>query len=139
MGWYHALAAETAHLPSRVWHLCPQKDYDETAAIYYPTAYDSDKFTRASHEPGRLVETANCFYKESTETDWICIEIDVVGLKANDVETKMEPSESDPSLKCPQIFGGIPKECVRKIYPVRRETDGTFVSIDGLTDVCQRK
>jgi uncharacterized protein (DUF952 family) len=139
MGWFHAIAAEAAHLPSVVWHLCPKTDYSEKAACYYPKAYDTDKFTHATHEPSRLMETANCFYKNSTDKDWVCLEIDVVGLKVNGIETKMEESESDPKLQCPHIFGGIPRECVRKVYIVQRGDDGTFLSVKGLTDMCSSK
>ena len=139
MGWFHALAAESAHLPSVVWHLCPSSDYNDKAAIYYPKAYDKDKFTHATHEPSRLMETANCFYKTSTEKEWICLEIDVVGLKVNSIETVMESSKDDESLKCPHIFGGIPRECVRKLYSVQRGEDGTFLFVKGLTDMCTNK
>jgi uncharacterized protein (DUF952 family) len=135
MGWFHAVAAESAHLPSVVYHLCPKADYEPNASIYYPKAYDTDKFTRATHEPSRLLETANCFYKDSPAGEWLCLEIDVVGLKINDVETKMVPSETDPTLKCPHLYGGIPRECVRKIYPVQRDGSGSFERVVGLTDV----
>ena len=139
MGWFHAIAAESAHLPSVVWHLCPKTDYDEKASIYYPKAYDKDKFTRATHEPSRLMETANCFYKESIEQEWVCLELDIVGLKVNGIETIMETSATDKTLKCPHIFGGIPRECVRKVYAVQRANDGTFLFVKGLTDACTVK
>ncbi|GKY96018.1 hypothetical protein MPSEU_000562300 [Mayamaea pseudoterrestris] len=82
------------------------------------------------------MELANCFYKSSTELEWVCIEIDVVGLKVNSIETKMVESEKDPKLQCPHIFGGIPRECVRKVYNVQRAEDGTFLVVEGLTDSC---
>jgi len=89
--------------------------------------------------PEKLVETANCFYKDDTEMEWICLQINTTGLAFNSIEVKMEESTIDPTLKCPHIFGGIPKECVSKVYPVQRGEDGAFLFIKGLTDVCCTK
>lgn len=135
MGWYHALAAD-GDTPTTVYHLCPKSDYNEKTSVYYPKAYDTDKFTRAMHIPQRLMETANCFYKESDEKEWVCLEINTIGLRVDGIEIVMEQSSTDPDLKCPHIFGGIPSHTIKKVYKVVREADGTFVFIQGLTDTC---
>jgi hypothetical protein len=121
--------------------LCPRADYC-SQETYYPRSYDTLKYTPATHAPERLVETANCFYSDtSKEEDWICLEIDVVGLKVNGIEMTMVDHPSSEKLKCPHIFGGVPRECIRNVYEVKRNaSDGTFESIPGLTDAtCVRK
>lgn len=136
MGWFHALLAEQGETPKIVWHMCPKSDWDDKKSVYYPKAYDEEKFTRAQHEPQRLVETANCFYSKSDEKEWICLEINTTGLAVFGIEIKMELSETDPELKCPHIFGGLPRETVVKVYPILRGENGEFLFVQGLTDVC---
>lgn len=133
MGWYHAMAAEQGDKPRIVYHLCPKNDWDKNKTIYYPKAYDNDKFTHSMHEPSRLVETANCFYR-TDESEWICLEIDTMGLKVNGIEIEMVKSETNPELVCPHIFGGVPTEAVKNVYPVERQREtGEFLSVRGLT------
>jgi hypothetical protein len=98
MGWFHALAAEQSDGPKAVYHMCPKSDYDDKKSIYFPKAYDIDKFTRAQHEPSRLVETANCFYRDSKDKDWICLEIDTLGLACVGVEWMLVASDTDPEV-----------------------------------------
>jgi uncharacterized protein (DUF952 family) len=138
MGWYHSMVVDD-DVPSIVFHICPKSHFNERCAIYYPKTYDEDKFTRASHMPDRLIETANCFYKDDKEMEWVCLQINVSGLTFHSIEIKMVPSDIDKTLKCPHIYGGLPRECINKVYPVERTEDGTFVFVKGLTDMCCAK
>jgi len=83
-----------------------------------------------------LTEIANCFYQTSSpaQEHWVCLEIDTTGLKVFGIEVKLEEAANDPELKCAHIFGGLPKETIRKVYDVKRNTDGEFISVKGLTD-----
>lgn len=136
MGWFHALAAESSDKPSKVFHCCPKSHWNDKGSVYYPKAYDDDKFTHSMHEPHRLMDTMNCFYKGSEEKEWICLEIDRLGLEVAGIEMEMVPAPNDPELKCPHIFGGIPREAVTKVFPVIRGDDGEFLFVQGLTDTC---
>jgi len=134
MGWFHALAAE-GDIPNVVYHLCPQDHWDENGAVYYPKHYDVDKFTRATFDPSKLTEIGTCFYGDAPITEeWICLQINTTGLKFNGIEVTMEESAENPELKCARVYGGFPRETVTKVYNVQRASDGTFVSIRGLTD-----
>jgi uncharacterized protein (DUF952 family) len=134
MGWYHALAEEHGDKPRTVYHLCRKGDWDGNKSMYYPRTYDDDKFTRSMHEAPRIVEAMNCMYKDDG-SEWICLQVDTMGLKVHGVEIEMVKSDLDPALQCPHIFGGLPREAVTKVYPVNRGTDGEFLSVVGLTDV----
>ena len=35
---------------------------------------------------------------------------------------------------CPHLMGGIPAAVVDTVYPMHRSPDGTFLSIEGVTD-----
>ena len=109
---------------------------------YAPPSYETEKIVRTTHEVGRLVETANCFYQEKSPPteEWVCLEIDTMGLRMNSIEMKMIPSDMDPTLKCPHVYGRIPIEAIWNVYPIQRDaTTGEFLFIAGLTDVCHKK
>lgn len=87
----------------------------------------------------RLVETANCFYQKSSPATepWVCLEIDTMGLKMNGIDIKMVPSTTVSDLKCPHVYGEIPEEVVRHVYPIQRDAaTGEFLFVTGLTDTC---
>mgnify|MGYP000093378842 CR=1 FL=1 len=138
MGWYQAIQ-NSDDVPRIVWHICPKSHWNDKCMEYVPKAYDEDKFTRASHMPEKLMETANCFYKDDKEMDWVCLQIDTSGLSFHGIEVTMEASITDPELKCPKIFGGIPRGAINKVYDVQRAEDGSFVFVKGLTDQCTTK
>jgi uncharacterized protein (DUF952 family) len=138
MGWYHSIEAGD-DVPRIVWHICPKSHWNDNCAEYTPKTYDEDKFTRASHMPDRLMETANCFYKDDKEMDWVCLQIDTSGLSFHGIEIKMVDSTIDSTLKCPHIFGSLPRGVINNVFPVQRTEDGTFVLIKGLTDHCTKK
>jgi len=114
---------------------------------YYPPTFEKDgMFTHATAVPQRLIETANHFYMD-VEGDWICLElsrnalyrigIDTVFVEAKPVgETNV--SNTWEYWVCPHIYGGLPttiKGIVTNILPMKRDSDGTFLSIEGLTDL----
>jgi Protein of unknown function (DUF952) len=139
MGWFHQLAADMGSLPPTIYHMCPAKAFAAAKLTYFPPTYDDDKFTRAIHDPSRLIETANCFYQKSSRADeeWVCLQIDTMSLRVDGIEVTMEASEVNPDQQCPRIFGGIPKESVKKTYKIERNTEtGEFVTVCGLTDSC---
>jgi uncharacterized protein (DUF952 family) len=141
MGWYHALAAAHGDKPRTVYHLCPKGDWDDRKPMYFPRTYDVDKFTRSMHDASRIIESMNCLYHTSKSPDsaslgqeWICLQVDTMGLKVHGIEIEMVPSQLDPTLQCPHVFGGLPREAVTKVYKVDRGSDGVFLSVRGLTD-----
>lgn len=140
MGWYQEFIAD-GDTPSKVFHLCPKKDWENRPRKYQyaPPSFAEEKLVRTTHEIGRLVETANCFYHKTSPPaeEWVCLEIDTMGLRMNSITLTMVPSDMDPTLKCPHIYGEIPEECIRNVYPVQRKEDGEFLFVTGLTDSCQ--
>ena len=140
MGWYQEFITD-GDTPAKVFHLCPKDDWEKRPQRYQyaPPSFAQEKIVRTMHDIGRLTETANCFYKEKSPAgvEWVCLEIDTMGLRMNGIELKMIPSDMDPTLKCPHIYGEIPEEVVRNVYPVQRNTTtGEFLFITGLTDSC---
>jgi len=147
MGWYHALVAEQGDMPKTVYHLCPKYDYYEEDGktpkrdkntkmrVYFPKSYDDEKFVRTTHDAAQLTNIANCFYQKSSQPSeqWVCLEIDTMGLKVNGIEVKVDANSANPELKCTHIFGGLPEESVRRVHDIRRDaTTGGFVEVVGL-------
>lgn len=82
---------------------------------------------------------SKCFYKEKSPSnvEWVCLEIDTTGLKVFGIEITLEESPDNAHLKCAHVFGGLPRECVKKVYDVQRsDKDGEFLFVKGLTDAC---
>jgi len=134
----------------QLYHMCEKTVWHKATAdseAYFPPTFEKDGyFTHATAVPMRLVETANHFYTASTD-EWICIELSNAALKRIGIVTRFE--EPKPvgetgvgttwsEWRCPHIFGGIPAQApgvVTKIYPMKRDEKGEFLSIQGLTDV----
>ncbi|KAG7353642.1 DUF952 domain containing protein [Nitzschia inconspicua] len=110
-----------------------------------PPTFEADGgFTHATAVAERLIETANHFYT-SSQGDWICLELSKEALKKVGIITRFE--EAKPvgdtatgtqwsSWVCPHIFGGIPTQLsgiVTNIYPMKRDSEGTFLSIEGVS------
>eukprot|EP00977_Amphora_coffeiformis_P020466 scaffold8290_cov174-Amphora_coffeaeformis.AAC.3 len=141
MGWYQEFIGDS-DTPSKIYHLCPKDDWEKRPVKfeYAPPSYEQEKLVRTTHEVGRLTETANCFYKDKSPptVEWVCLEIDTLGLRMNQIEMKMIESDMDPTLKCPHVYGKIPEEVIRNVYPVQRDLgSGEFLFVTGLTDACQ--
>ena len=113
---------------------------------YFPPTFEKDgMFTHATAVPQRLVTTANHFYT-STEGDWICLQLSRSALLQIGIETVFEEAkpvgetgvgDAWTNWVCPHVYGGIPTTIdgiVTATYKMKREPDGTFVSIVGLTD-----
>lgn len=139
MGWFHALATEQDGIPKLVYHVCPKSQWENNRkdGAYYPKHYDIDKFTRSTFDAAQLTKIANCFYKETSPPgeEWVCLEVDTTGLKVFGIEITLEESAENPDLKCAHIYGGLPQECVRKVYTIQRKVDdGEFLTVKGLAD-----
>jgi len=140
--------AKQSHEEETLYHMCQKSLWEEAVAnkkAYFPPTFQKDgMFTHATAVPQRLITTANHFYT-STQGDWICLELSRSALLNIGIDTVFE--EAKPvgetgvgeswDWVCPHIYGGIPTTIdgiVTMTFDMKRETDGTFVSIVGLTD-----
>jgi len=147
------LSCSSSGLPGSdsLFHMCQKTLWEEASAsgnAYYPPTFEEDgHFTHATAVPERLIETANHFYTD-VSGDWICLELSRSALRNLGIITKDEgslpvgeTSVSDDWTKnnwvCPHIYGGIPTNeelhVLQNIYPMKRNDDGTFINIEGLT------
>jgi hypothetical protein len=142
--------ANTANNTDIVFHMCEKTRWEKAMALdeaYFPLTFETDgNFTHATAVPDRLIETANHFYTSSSE-EWICLALSISALRKVGIVTIFEgpkdvgnTSVSDEwkesSWQCPHIFGGIPgyiPGIVTKIYPMKRDDAGRFLSIESLT------
>jgi uncharacterized protein (DUF952 family) len=134
---------------NKLYHMCQSSLWNaalESKKAYYPPTFVKDgNFTHATAVPQRLLETANHFYTSITG-DWICVELDQQALENVGIVTVFEdpkPVGDAPvgstwnEWRCPHIFGGIPAflpGIVQRIYRMNRGADGSFLSIEGLTN-----
>lgn len=132
---------------SKVYHMCKQTLWVEAVssgtAYFSPTFHTDGNFTHATAAPERLISTANHFYT-SSKGEWICIELDrnellKLGIVTIFEEAKpvgaTETNKDWGSWVFPHIVGGIPTHVngvVTNILPMKRDDDGTFLSIEGL-------
>jgi uncharacterized protein (DUF952 family) len=131
-----------------LYHMCFKDAWDEAVTnkkAYFPSTFAKDgMFTHATAVPERLITTANHFYT-GVDGDWICLALSRKALLQIGIDTVFEEAKpvGDTGVShawdwvCPHIFGGIPTTIdgiVYKTYPMKRQPDGTFVSIVGLTD-----
>ncbi|KAG7359814.1 mannose-6-phosphate isomerase [Nitzschia inconspicua] len=132
----------------RLFHMCQKASWEAAVAsgeAYFPPTFEADGgFTHATAVAERLIETANHFYT-SSQGDWICLELSKEALKKVGIITRFE--EAKPvggtatgtqwsSWVCPHVFGGIPTQLsgiVTNIYPMKRDSEGTFLSIEGVS------
>ena len=138
-----------------IYHMCIDTDFasqTQAKSIYFPPTYEQDGFVHATADPLLLIGVANNFYKTSVG-NWICLEIDARRLSSI---VKMEArklaifynihlynmciaapvgnveSNSSSTVLFPHIYGGINAESVVNTYPIIRESDGTFLRIEGI-------
>lgn len=135
-----------------LYHMCEKSAWEKAVAdgeAYFPPTFEEDNnFTHATAISARLIETANHFYTSSTD-EWVCLELSKSTLqkKAGIVTTFENPKpvgDQDIDIawetsewRCPHIYGGIPTQIegiVTKIYPMKRNEQGKFLSIEGLTN-----
>ena len=128
-----------------VYHMCIETELDAATGnggMYYSPTFPQDKFIHATAEPQYLIDVANHFYKE-TVGEWVCIKLDVSRLGGKVVYESPAPvgniaaydhakEQEKEQPKFPHIYGGIPARAIMARYRIRRATDGTFLSIDGI-------
>lgn len=138
--------------PDKLYHMCQLDLWEEvtkSGKAYFPPTFEQDGFfTHATAVPSRLIGTANHFYT-ATKGKWICLELsrgtlhdlgiitkDEGGLPVG--EQKISDDWVNSKWICPHIYGGIPTKkelgVLRKTYPMNRDENGNFLSIEGLTD-----
>ncbi len=129
-----------------VYHMVQAKLWDaavDAGDTYFPPTYDVDGFTHGTSNPDKLLNVANHFYPD-VAGDWYCLRMSVDSLAATGVETVFEGTapvgDIQPDFEgaddeiFPHILGGISAEAVLEVHAIRRAEDGTFLSIDGVTD-----
>lgn len=145
----HGAGDKEAGSEDILYHMCQKSLWDaavSSGCAYFPPTFEADGgFTHATAVPARLVSTANHFYTK-TLGEWICLELSQSALTRLGIVTRLEEpkavgeTQTDNEWnewRCPHIFGGIPAQCagvLRKTYPMKRNADGTFENIVGLTD-----
>ena len=118
---------------------------------YFPKTFHKDgKFTRASIFKEGLIDVANHFYKDISQGEWICLELNLKYLLdmgivvlpqpqeesgGNGEEDAKEEKDDSPSpVQCFQIYAGIPTmpelNLVKNIYPMKRGGCGTFLDLE---------
>jgi len=133
----------------KLYHMCQKLLWDEaleSKLAYFPPTFEKDGyFTHATAVPERLIDTANHFYT-SVEGEWICVELSNAALKKLGISTRFEEpmpvgdmrvGEKWTDWRCPHIFGGIPSSVpgiVTNVFPMKRDEQGNFLSIEKLTD-----
>lgn len=133
-----------------LYHMCQKSTWQNAVnanKAYFPPTFQKDgMFTHATAVPQRLITTANHFYT-STKGDWICLQLSRSALLKIGIDTVFEQAKPvgetgvgetwGKTWICPHIYGGIPTTIdgiVTRVYEMKRQADGTFVSIVGLTD-----
>mmetsp|Transcript_15759 Transcript_15759/g.20562 ORF Transcript_15759/g.20562 Transcript_15759/m.20562 type:complete len:278 (-) Transcript_15759:405-1238(-) len=128
-----------------IFHMCEKSRWNEAILnrkAYFPPTYENDGgFTHATSKAYMLLDIANHYYLDSKE-EWICISLSQSALEGVGIVTKTEEAKPvgdteviDADAQFPHIFGGIPAHIpgiVAKEYPIKRDTDGKFLSIEGL-------
>lgn len=131
---------------------------------YYPPTFQQDgNFTHATSVPLNVLVAANHFYKASSPPDepWICVALSVPSLHDIGIVTVYEEAKAVGTTEAlsrqhhsnsnnntpedvktvtdeyPHVYGGIPAHIpsiVKHVYPMKRDHEGHFISIPGLTD-----
>lgn len=129
-----------------VFHLVQATLWDQTTAsdgTYYPPTYEADGFTHGTSNALKLLNVANHFYPD-VPGYWYCLRMTVESLKASGVETVYEGTapvgDIQPDFEgagdelFPHIQGGLKPAAVLGAHKVNRADNGTFLSIEGITD-----
>lgn len=128
-----------------IFHMCEKSRWNETLSsgrAYFPPTFEKDGgFIHATSKASLLLDIANHYYLDSKD-DWICIALSQSALEGIGIVTKVEKAKpvGDTDVismddQFPHIIGGIPAHIpgvVTKVYPIKREADGTYLSIEGL-------
>ena len=129
-----------------VFHLVQSKLWEETIQndnTYYPPTYKIDGFTHGTSNPQKLLNVANHFYPDVLGS-WYCLRMTVESLKDSGVETGYEGTapvgDIQPDFEgagdelFPHILGGLKPSAVLEAHEVNRAEDGTFLSIEDITE-----
>lgn len=131
---------------SFVYHLVQARLWEPVAAdkgIYFPPTYDTDGFIHGTANTQKLLSVANHFYRDVPGV-WYCLRMTVKSLSRTGVETIFESTAAVGDIQpgfdgagdelFPHVYGGIRPEAVLDVHRVHRAADGTFLSVDGVTD-----
>lgn len=109
---------------------------------YYPPTYQQDGFTHATANPSLLLNVANHFYRD-VPGQWLCLRMTVDSLRKGGIDVVFEGTapvgdkeanfEGTGDELFPHIMGGIPLSTVLEVHEVFRASDGSFLSIAGVT------
>jgi len=141
---------EDSTTTDQLYHMCQASLWNDalvSRTAYFPPTFETDgHFTHATAVPARLLATANHFYTH-VAGDWLCVELSQTALHQIGIATRFEEPKpvgataTDPQWtdewQCPHIFGGIPAflpGVVKQTYQMKRDDQGNFLSIEGLTD-----
>ncbi|MFK8041508.1 DUF952 domain-containing protein [Congregibacter sp.] len=145
----HSLQAQEPLNPTGfpyVFHMVQARLWDqvlEDGSTYYPPTYKADGFTHGTSNPDKLMNVANHFYPD-VKGEWYCLRMTVESLAATGVTTVFEGTapvgdippdfEGATDELFPHILGGIKPAAVLEAHTIVRDPDGTFLSIQGVTD-----
>mmetsp|Transcript_4669 Transcript_4669/g.10522 ORF Transcript_4669/g.10522 Transcript_4669/m.10522 type:complete len:278 (+) Transcript_4669:92-925(+) len=129
-----------------IYHMCEETRWMEAfkaARAYYPPTFEKDGgFAHATKKASLLLNVANHYY-QSSKDDWICVALSKSALEDIGIVTRFEEAKPvgetgvmDTTLSMPHIFGGIPARLpgiVKRVYPIKRDETGKFLSIEGLS------
>jgi uncharacterized protein (DUF952 family)/quercetin dioxygenase-like cupin family protein len=120
---------------------------------YFPPTYATDGFTHGTADPSKILTILNWFYKH-TKGDWVCLRMSEASLREHGITTIFEPAapvgDSDAHPQeggdekrqqelFPHVYGGIPPSAVLEEYfVVRSSSDGSFLSIPGVSPVSRK-
>ncbi|MDA8962140.1 DUF952 domain-containing protein [Congregibacter sp.] len=129
-----------------VFHMVQAKLWDQVLAddsTYFPPTYEADGFTHGTSNPAKLMNVANHFYPE-VKGEWYCLRMTVESLAASGVTTIFEGTapvgDIPPNFEgatdelFPHILGGIKPAAVLEAHTIVRAEDGTFLSVEGVTE-----
>jgi uncharacterized protein (DUF952 family) len=106
----------TFHLAAReVW------EAQRARTVYVPEAFAADGFVHCTDGEDAVIETANRYYRDDPR-GYVVLTIAVDALSS---EVKYE----DARRIFPHVYGPIEIAAVREVRDVRRDGDGTFLSL----------
>ena len=128
-----------------IYHMCEKNLWEAAVKLqkpYFPPTFESDGgFTHATSKASMLLGVANHYYTQSKE-EWICLALSESALLGIGIVTRTEEAKPvgnaevfDPDARFPHIFGGIPAHVpgiVKDVFPIKRSSNGAFLSIEGL-------
>ena len=111
-------------MPSLTYHLVAEPVYQDWdgSQDYTPDDYEQDGFIHCTDGIANVLATANRYYKDD-DRHWLVLVIDKDLVRA---EVKYEDAEKI----YPHIYGTLNRDAIVSELPVKRDEDGTFVSLE---------